>query len=88
MPYAIHWRRDFHTKRDFSLIAEFHCLEDAAKARKLSGELVVNVSTGNCVDSDCWLWDWEKEDPNCYARKAIEFDKTGRESLWERKEEE
>jgi hypothetical protein len=45
-------------------------LEEAAKLRQVSGDLV--TLHGLVVDSEEWLFPWEKTDPNCYAKKAIE----------------
>lgn len=43
-------------------------LEHCASARAMSGDLVLDPD-GKVNQSDTWLWPWEKEDPNCYARK-------------------
>lgn len=39
--------------------------------RKVSGDIVGDIQGDQFhVDqSDTWLFDWEKEDPNCYARR-------------------
>lgn len=49
----------------------FRSLADAAAARQISGELVVDETTGLPVDNDCWLFEWEKLDSNCFAQRAI-----------------
>lgn len=69
----IQYRR-WYTQHGGVLIAEdISCLESAKVLRKVSGDLVVNSTTGLIVTDQSWLWDWEKEDADCYARKAIQW---------------
>lgn len=53
----------------------YETLEDAKNARKVSGDLVVFKGTTNIVPDEGWLWDWEREDPQTYANKAVQFAK-------------
>ncbi len=48
-------------------------LEDAKKARKLSGDLVIDSATGRIVTNTSWLFDWELLDPTSYAHEAIKW---------------
>ena len=85
--FALHFRRRADSRDDFVRI-EPYCpvvigtqngltsLESAREARKVSGDLVVDLRTGLVVDNEDWLWDWEKNDPTCYARRAMEMDRT------------
>lgn len=75
--YAIHFRRNARTRNDFVRLDQngFATLDFAKEARKLSGDLVVDLRTGLVVDSEEWLWDWEKADPMCYARRAMKMDR-------------
>jgi hypothetical protein len=79
MLYSIHFRRDYNTPKDYSLVGEptygLDTLERAKAARVVSGDLVVSWKTGEIIKSEEWLFDWEKEDPNCYAQRAIAFGK-------------
>lgn len=47
------------------------CLSMAAakKTRQTSGDLVFNEDR-TINQSEEWLWEWEKSDPKCYARKS------------------
>ena len=72
--YAIHFRKDFNTPNNFTIIADNLSLPEAKRLRVVSGDLVVNQKTKKVVQSDYWLWDWEKKDPSCYARKAMAAD--------------
>lgn len=40
----------------------------AIRLRALSGDLLC-AETGEIDPSEDWLFDWEKTDPNCYARR-------------------
>lgn len=73
MLYEIHFRRDADTKEDFVNVGPLglDSLEKAKEARKVSGDLVVYYWTKEVVKDPSWLWDWEKNDPNCYAQRAI-----------------
>lgn len=45
-------------------------LEEAAKARRVSGDLVCGVDHMPVAD-EAWLWDFEKADPTSYAKRMI-----------------
>jgi len=73
--YEIHYRRGYDTPRDYCVIARnIPSLREAGLLRICSGDLVVHARTLITVDSDEWLYDWEKSNPDCYAKKAIAFD--------------
>ena len=74
MLYQVHFRRSAHSKKDYVLIEPslgLNTLEKAKAARSVSGDLVVSWHTHEVIQSEDWLFDWEKADPNCYARKAM-----------------
>lgn len=61
-----------------TILSTHFFLEDAVKARSLSGDLIVD-DRGMLLDPELWFFEWEKNDPNCYARKKFERQqKTGR----------
>ena len=69
--FAIHYRRDVGTKDDFVLIAKgLATLHQARNRRKMPGDLVVDDS-GRVVNSEDWLFEWEKTQPECFARRAM-----------------
>ena len=51
--------------------ASLTSLEAAKDARQQSGDVVVYHGSRDVVKSGAWLWDWERKDPNSYARKKI-----------------
>lgn len=51
-----------------TLFGSFLTKEKAAQVRTVSGDLVFN-DDGTINQEDFWLFDWEKQDENCYARK-------------------
>lgn len=70
--YAIHFRRNYDSRSDFSLLhKDIPTVALAKELRWSSGDLVVDQDTGEVVKSTEWLWDWEKQDPKCYAQRAI-----------------
>ena len=71
--YKVVHRRDYYAMCDRIVIGVAKTLEEAAKLRRVSGDLV--TLHGLAVDSEEWLFPWEKTDPNCYAKKAIEADR-------------
>lgn len=71
MSYEVHHRRYYNTPNDFALIAKCKTLEEAKKKRVVSGDLVVHAHNHKIVVNSEWLWDWEKKDSYCYARRAI-----------------
>lgn len=34
------------------------------------GEEIITTIHRQVVQGDMWLWDWEREDPSCYARRC------------------
>ena len=69
--FAIHVRRNFDTLDDFVLVAkDLTSLEEARDRRVVSGDLVVD-GKGKVVKDEGWLFDWERANPNCYARRAM-----------------
>lgn len=58
------------TKHSVCIAGPFRCLKDAAEARKLSGDLVVD-GKGKVIKDPSWLWDWEKADPKSYAHMKV-----------------
>lgn len=74
MPYyEIRYVRSYGPLTDYVRIKfGTHTPEIAAKSRELSGDLVVEIENGKPVrvcQEDFWLFDWEKKDSKCYARK-------------------
>ena len=53
----------------------YHSIEEAARARIISGDLVVSVSTGKIVIDDSWFFAWEKASEDCYVKKAVRWQK-------------
>ena len=74
--YKVVHRRDYYTMCDRIVIGVAKTLEEAAKLRRVSGDLV--TLHGLAVDSEEWLFPWEKDLPDCYAKEAIEADKEAR----------
>jgi hypothetical protein len=50
------------------LQASFVSRKRAAEMREMAGDLVFSDS-GEIDQGEDWLYDWEKKDSNCYARK-------------------
>lgn len=61
--------------RTYSVFAEAATLEALSAQRKLSGDLVFDLDTGEIVQDDAWLFQWEREDPECYARRCMKMQK-------------
>lgn len=55
---------------DCVLIGMADTLEEAKEKREVSGDLVVDRD-GYIVPDKAWLWDYERDDVNSYAHKAI-----------------
>lgn len=73
--YAIHYRKYYDTTDIFQeVVVGIRSLAEAKNLRSVSGDLVVNQETNKVVSGADWLFDWEKSDPNCYARRAQKFD--------------
>lgn len=71
--YALHFRRYFDVPSDYVVQGDnFSTVAEARESRVASGDLVINQETGKIETNDlAWLFDWERDDPNCYARRAI-----------------
>lgn len=67
MYYCI-YRNEF--SGDFFMEGSHEDLQEAAKLRKVSGDLIVD---GLCkvVDDPSWLFQWEREKPDEYATKMM-----------------
>lgn len=46
-------------------------LEEVSKSRMMSGDLVVD-SSGHVAQNDSWLFPWERESENAYAKQMIQ----------------
>lgn len=69
-------RRNYYTMCDRVVIGVAKTLEEAAKLRVVSGDLV--TYRGLVVNSEEWLFPWEKALPTCYAKEAMEADADAR----------
>lgn len=70
--YAVHHRRSLCSRDDFSVVLyRTPSLVEAARARFVSGDLVVEFGSNRVVRSLDWLFEWEKLDVSCYAQRAI-----------------
>lgn len=58
------------TRQSILQAGPFKCLSDAAEARKVSGDLVVDEK-GKIVEDLSWLWDYERKDAVSYAHRCI-----------------
>jgi hypothetical protein len=73
-------RFQFSTKmglaaRDFTLVGPLRFnLRDAARDRQVCGDLVIHVPTLRIVQDKSWLWEWERQNPNCYAQRMMRKD--------------
>ena len=67
--YEVRFINDRDPARNFHRVTACNSLLRAAAARVTSGDLVVDMLTGKVVEDDAWLFDWEKTDPTCYARR-------------------
>lgn len=52
------------------LMGKATSLEDAKAKRVVSGDLV--FLDGKVCSDPSWLWDWEKADPDSYAKRCLE----------------
>lgn len=50
--------------------------DQVLKKRRVSGDIVVYTDTIEIVLDDWWLFDWERQSVKCYARAAMEFQKS------------
>ena len=77
MTYDIVFTRGYKLPRegDFVRLAHgFPTVADAASHRKWSGDLIVDAQTLRIAQSDVWLFPWEREEANCYARQMQDAD--------------
>lgn len=70
--YEIHHRRSLFSTNDYALIGTAETIEEAKEKRVVSGDLVVHAVTHNVVQDIGWLWDWERNNPQSYAFRAIQ----------------
>lgn len=73
--YAIHFRTNFDTPKSFVMIAGASLREDAIKQRKVSGDLLIDLSSMKIDTNMDWLFPWEEKDPQCYAQRDIAWQK-------------
>ena len=64
------YRLVYGAPHNFVTLAEGSLME-VIRRRYTSGDLILNPQ-GEVVKGLGWLFPWEKEDPECYARKAQE----------------
>jgi hypothetical protein len=72
MLYDIIFQNDY--RGHYSVVATVDTLAKARNARTVSGDIVVYHKTTQVVRDKEWLWDWEKDDPHCYAVRRMEMD--------------
>lgn len=67
--YILAWVKDCwpSNPRSYIKLGSFRTLKEAARARQMTGDLVFNLESGEIEQSQEWLFDWERKDPNCYA---------------------
>lgn len=54
------------------IVARADTLEEAAKLRKVSADLVVDAETHKLVDDTTWMWDWEVKAKTSYVNRALQ----------------
>ncbi len=54
---------------DYVQVATAETLSQAVQQRHWSGDLI--YQDGGIVQSQDWLWEWEKQEESCYAQKMI-----------------
>lgn len=69
--YILIYGRDYGSSFHQYTVLYRGTLADAARARSVSGDLVFDESTGEIVQDDSWLFPWERDKPDCYARRKI-----------------
>lgn len=68
--YGVIFKNDYHGR--WSIMSDNHrTLADAANARKVSGDLVVDKRDFKVPADDSWLWAWEREDASTYAHRHL-----------------
>ncbi len=69
--YDVIFQNDYHGQ--YVVVAQsLKSLEEASNSRQVSGDIVVHHNTTNVVRDEAWLWDWEKNDDGCYAKRRIQ----------------
>lgn len=48
-----------------------YTVDEARSLRKMGDDLVFVAESGEILQDDAWLFDWEKEDPLSYARQKL-----------------
>lgn len=78
--FMVIWKHDYYSGRYIVLSDNHRTLKDAANARMVSGDLVVDKRNNTIPEDDSWLWDWEKADPKSYAHRHLgkAIDKRGK----------
>lgn len=70
--YEIQHRRTFDELKPTEPIHKnIKTLSEAKAIRYASGDLVIETETNKIVCSEEWLFEWEKKDPNSFAKKMI-----------------
>ena len=72
--FEIHFRRSAVSEEDYARIGGADTLEGARDRRAMSGDLVVHGDTHKVVTDPSWLSPWERDNPACYAQKAIRWE--------------
>lgn len=69
--YDVIFQNDYHGH--YVVVAKgLSTLEEARKARQVSGDIVVHHNTSNLVRDEVWLFDYEKNDNSCYAKRRLQ----------------
>jgi hypothetical protein len=71
--YLVIFHRDtpgWKENRDFVIVGYADNVEDCKEQRSASGDIVVEAQSLNVVDSESWLFAWEKGKPS-YAVQQI-----------------
>lgn len=53
------------------IVARADTLEEAAKLRKVSADLVIDAKTHRLVEDTTWMWDWEIKAKTSYVNRAL-----------------
>jgi hypothetical protein len=55
----------------YGLVHQAPTIAECGQYRMMAGDLVFNAETKEIVQDDSWLFPWEREDANCYARRKM-----------------
>lgn len=69
--FTIQHRRNYNTRNDYVTIGFAPTVAAAKKLRVVTGDLVVDMRSGEVVKNRIWLWDFERQNPKSYAQRAI-----------------